>query len=71
MHVDSVNGRTPPPIWDKRADRACTCGHPYAAHQHYRSGSECSICSDCHRYRSGGGLVARVIKMMTGRADTR
>lgn len=29
--------------------RLCTCGHPRAAHEHYRRGSDCALCS-CPRY---------------------
>jgi hypothetical protein len=71
MHVDSVNGRFPPVNWDGRAGPACKCGHSYAAHQHYRSGSECSLCSDCPRYRPALGLLARAIEKLTRRAGTR
>lgn len=49
------------------SDRPCRCGHAYVAHQHYRSGSECSICSECPRFRPAPGLVARIIGMLTGR----
>lgn len=51
-----------------RSDRLCRCGHSYAAHQHYRSGSECSLCSECPRYRSMLGLAVRFIDMLTGRS---
>lgn len=33
----------------------CVCGHDHAAHQHYRSGSECSLC-ECPRWRPNRGL---------------
>lgn len=28
----------------------CVCGHPRAAHEHYRSGTDCALC-DCPRFR--------------------
>jgi hypothetical protein len=33
--------------------RDCRCGHPYAAHVHYRPGTECALCAadGCTRYR--------------------
>lgn len=33
--------------------RTCRCGHPHAAHEHYRPGTECAACAagDCLRYR--------------------
>jgi hypothetical protein len=31
----------------------CRCGHPRAAHEHYRKGTECALCGPavCPRYR--------------------
>jgi hypothetical protein len=29
---------------------ACRCGHDRSAHQHYRHGTDCSLC-DCKRFR--------------------
>lgn len=26
------------------SSQMCSCGHPYAAHEHYRRGTECAIC---------------------------
>jgi hypothetical protein len=52
--------------WDTRSRRLCRCGHPYAAHQHYRSGSECSFCPECQRYRPARGLIARITGMLRG-----
>jgi hypothetical protein len=71
MYVDRVNGRLPLMNGDGRTGPACKCGHAHAAHQHYRSGSECSVCSDCPRYRPALGLLARAIEKLTRRADTR
>jgi hypothetical protein len=42
---------------DAKSARICHCRHPYAAHQHYRSGSECSLCSGCPRYRPAFGII--------------
>jgi hypothetical protein len=30
--------------------RSCSCGHGKQAHDHYRRGSDCSLCP-CQRYR--------------------
>jgi hypothetical protein len=32
----------------------CTCGHARSSHEHYRPGSDCSLCTAgaCVRYRS-------------------
>ena len=58
-------------VWDIRLGRTCRCGHFHAAHLHYRSGSECSLCSDCPRYRSASGLVARAVDLLTRHSGTR
>jgi hypothetical protein len=33
--------------------RRCRCGHPRAAHEHYRRGTDCALCGPdaCPRYR--------------------
>lgn len=40
----------------------CTCGHPHEAHEHYRRGSDCSVCL-CPRFDAGSwwrrGLAPR------------
>ena len=58
-------------VWDIRLARICRCGHFHAAHLHYRSGSECSLCSDCPRYRSASGLVARALHLLTRHSGAR
>jgi hypothetical protein len=30
--------------------RACVCGHPKQAHQHYRAGTDCALCT-CTRLK--------------------
>ncbi len=37
--------------------KPCTCGHGKAAHEHYRAGSDCALCT-CPRYR--GPLLAKL-----------
>jgi hypothetical protein len=37
----------------------CGCGHGRQAHQHYRRGTDCSLC-DCARY--GRSLLARLLR---------
>ena len=36
-----------------KSPTSCRCGHPYAAHEHLRPGTECVTCpaGDCARYR--------------------
>jgi hypothetical protein len=43
-------------------EEACCCRHPAAAHEHYRQGSDCSLCpaGDCLRFRSAVPLGQRV-----------
>jgi hypothetical protein len=43
--------------------RSCRCGHGWEAHQHYRRGSDCSICprGGCHRYVA----AARSFRLVT------
>ena len=38
------------------AHDVCRCGHERAAHEHYRGGTECSLCSPtaCPRFRRPG-----------------
>ncbi len=35
-----------------RSGDACTCGHAYEAHEHYRAGTDCSLCEKdaCPRF---------------------
>lgn len=40
-------GRSVP---SRAGGRVCACGHPRQAHQHYRRGTDCAMCS-CQRYR--------------------
>jgi hypothetical protein len=34
-------------------DALCVCSHPRSAHEHYRSGSDCTVCGAevCPRFR--------------------
>jgi hypothetical protein len=41
---------------DRSAPRDCTCGHAARAHEHYRRGSDCALCT-CPKFRAGA--VAR------------
>jgi len=34
------------------APKGCTCGHGEQAHEHYRRGTDCALCS-CPRFRAG------------------
>jgi hypothetical protein len=37
----------------RREPKACRCGHWRQAHEHYRSGTDCSLCP-CPRFRAAG-----------------
>lgn len=38
---------------DEQNERYCECGHPREAHEHYRKGTDCSLCpgNACVRFR--------------------
>jgi len=38
---------------DSAAEQLCVCGHPRKAHEHYRPGTDCSLCVPgvCDRFR--------------------
>lgn len=56
---------------EQSSRRICRCGHPYISHRHYRSGSECSQCLDCPRYRSALGPILRIIGKLADRGGDR
>jgi hypothetical protein len=35
-----------------RGPRACRCGHQANAHEHYRRGTDCALCT-CPKFRAG------------------
>ncbi|MCU7727371.1 hypothetical protein ODJ79_26875 [Actinoplanes sp. KI2] len=39
----------------KAEDAVCVCGHPRAAHEHHRRGTDCALCDPgaCVRFRRG------------------
>jgi len=41
----------------------CSCGHLRTAHEHYRRGTDCSLCPDkgCQRFRKAGGRLGRLL----------
>jgi hypothetical protein len=45
------------------APGGCVCGHPRAAHEHYRRGSDCGICgvTKCAAYRRPRGILRRML----------
>jgi len=45
---------------DESSDAVCRCGHGRAAHEHYRAGAECAVCSDCPKFRPSGGIARRL-----------
>jgi hypothetical protein len=44
------------------------CGHGKEAHEHYRRGTDCSLCpaGECTRFRSAHSLVGRVMALFHG-----
>jgi hypothetical protein len=54
-----------PPVGARAAAR-CVCGHPRAAHEHYRSGSDCGVCGvvKCAAFRRTGGLLRRMLRRL-------
>lgn len=42
----------------------CACGHPKAAHEHYRRGTDCGACGAavCEEFRPVGGPVRRTLR---------
>jgi hypothetical protein len=50
----------------RKAARSCACGHPREAHEHYRAGTDCSLCgpSGCPRFRAAGSLRARLTRLL-------
>jgi len=44
----------------------CVCGHPRAAHEHYRRGSDCGVCgvAKCATYRRNGGVLRRILRRL-------
>jgi hypothetical protein len=43
-----------------RMQGLCSCGHAAAAHEHYRRGSDCALCSPggCVKFRSVGKVAS-------------
>lgn len=48
------------------ASTLCICGHPRAAHQHFRQGSDCGACGSavCPRFRSSRGRLFHPIAVV-------
>jgi hypothetical protein len=40
-----------------REPKGCTCGHQANAHEHYRRGTDCGMCS-CPKFRAGSAKPA-------------
>jgi hypothetical protein len=51
--VPPMPGESKPSSAENGDDRLCVCGHNSDAHQHFRSGTDCSLCgaSECKKYR--------------------
>ncbi|NAZ87899.1 hypothetical protein [Kineococcus indalonis] len=45
--------------------RECVCAHERRAHEHYRPGSDCSVC-DCPRFRAATGWRALLGRLSRG-----
>jgi hypothetical protein len=46
------------PRLPSRGPRDCTCGHSARAHEHYRRGKDCALCS-CAKFRAGAPAKPR------------
>lgn len=44
-------------------DPSCRCGHPIGVHDHFRGGTDCSICG-CARYRAVGRLADQLVAVL-------
>jgi hypothetical protein len=44
----------------------CACGHGRAAHDHYRSGTDCGACgaTECGGFRPQGGPIRRALRRL-------
>ncbi len=49
----------------------CSCGHPAAAHEHFRAGNDCALCpvGECERFRSSLPLPLRLLVRWQSAAD--
>jgi hypothetical protein len=45
--------------------RTCTCGHDEAAHEHYREGTECSLCACAGFTRPWRDVLRRVVSWLS------
>ncbi len=54
----------------KRESDMCRCGHQRVAHEHFRAGTDCSLCApgDCSSFRNAAGFVARAKSVLERRA---
>ncbi|GAA1304611.1 hypothetical protein GCM10009610_15510 [Pseudonocardia xinjiangensis] len=58
---------TPPaPPVRRTVVEPCACGHAKAAHDHYRSGTDCGACgaTGCSSYRPIGGPIRRTLRRL-------
>lgn len=66
-------------IWPLLRRDRCRCGHDFAAHQHYRRGTDCGLCpeGECGRFRGGRvralprQLALGLLEDAAGRAERR
>lgn len=47
-------------------EMSCVCGHDLEPHQHYRRGSDCSLCppGGCHRFRPAGVAASPLHRLL-------
>lgn len=57
----------------RKTRQTCVCGHDLGPHEHYRGGSECSLCPPpvCPRFRPSGGLAQTLRRLVTGSTAAR
>lgn len=49
-------------VFDPASQEKCRCGHSATAHEHYRPGTDCSLCpaGGCGRFRSNASLTDKL-----------
>ena len=53
--------------------QTCVCGHGREPHEHYRRGSDCSLCPPlaCRRFRPASGLAQTLRRLLAGTTSGR
>ncbi len=54
----------------RSAPKSCRCGHAANAHEHYRRGTDCAMCS-CPKFRAGSAAKAPAQRDDSAERDNR